>query len=339
MPANVCRVILLRQAQVADIFVRNQQYKGHIPDIREQCGDRQKSTQNICPVACRTRVSSCIVTTMNNTTLTFIGGGNMAGSLIGGLIADGWDPACIRVADTSTQRLRQLSEQFAITTTTSNSEAAVHADVIVLAVKPQIIKSVTQEIAGIVSQQQPLIISIAAGIPAAALGNWLGKSAAIVRTMPNTPALVQSGATALYASTSVTEEQRSIAESILRSVGVAIWVDDEAQMDAVTALSGSGPAYFFLFMEALQRAGQEMGLAEDTARLLVLQTAFGAAKMALESNEDAATLRLQVTSPGGTTEHAIDTFQAGGFQVLVSKALQAAAERSRELAEKFGHES
>lgn len=275
---------------------------------------------------------------MNNTTLTFIGGGNMAGSLIGGLIADGWDPACIKVADTSTQRLRQLSEQFAITTTTSNSDAANHADVIVLAVKPQVMKSVAQEIASTVSQQQSLVISIAAGIPAAALDNWLGNSVAIVRTMPNTPALVQSGATALYANTHVSEDQRSIAESILRAVGVAIWVDDEAQMDAVTALSGSGPAYFFLFMEALQVAGQELGLPENTARLLALQTAFGAAKMALESDEDAATLRRQVTSPGGTTESAIETFQEGGFETLVSKALLAAADRSRELAEKFGSE-
>ena len=276
---------------------------------------------------------------MNNTTLTFIGGGNMASSLIGGLIADGWDPARIRVADSSTQRLQQLAEQFPITTTTSNSDAADQANVIVLAVKPQIIKSVAQELANIVSQQQPLVISIAAGIPAAALGNWLGKSAAIVRTMPNTPAMVQSGATALYANAGVSEDQRSTAESILRAVGIAIWIENEAQMDAVTALSGSGPAYFFLFMEALQAAGQELGLPESTARLLALQTAFGAAKMALESNEDAATLRRQVTSPGGTTEYAIRTFQEGGFETLVSKALLAAAERSRELAAEFGNKS
>ena len=275
---------------------------------------------------------------MNNTTLTFIGGGNMAGSLIGGLIADDWDPARIRVADTSTQRLEQLSQQFPIKTTTSNTDAADQADIIVLAVKPQVIKSVAQELADIVTQQQPLVVSIAAGIPASALGNWLGKSTAIVRAMPNTPAMVQSGAAALYANASVSEDQRSIAESILRAVGIVIWVDDEAQMDAVTALSGSGPAYFFLFMEALQMAGQELGLPKDTARLLALQTAFGAAKMALESNEDAATLRHQVTSPGGTTEHAIRTFQEGEFETLVSKALLAAATRSRELAAEFGTE-
>lgn len=275
---------------------------------------------------------------MNNTTLTFIGGGNMAGSLIGGLITDGWDPARIRVADTSTQRLEQLEQQFSIKTTTSNTDAIDQADIMVLAVKPQVIKSVAQELADIVAQQQPLVISIAAGIPASALGNWLGKSTAIVRAMPNTPSMVQSGATALYANANVNEDQRSVAESILRAVGVVIWVDDEAQMDAVTALSGSGPAYFFLFMEALQLAGQELGLPKDTARLLALQTAFGAAKMALESNEDAATLRHQVTSPGGTTEHAIRTFQEGALEALVSKALLAAATRSRELAAEFGTE-
>ncbi|MDH3889412.1 MAG: pyrroline-5-carboxylate reductase, partial [Gammaproteobacteria bacterium] len=195
---------------------------------------------------------------MNNTTLTFIGGGNMAASLIGGLIADGWDPARIRVADNSPGRLQQLSQQFPISTSTDNCDAADQTDIIVLAVKPQVMKSVALELASLVARQQPLVISIAAGIPAGALGNWLGKSTAIVRTMPNTPAMVQSGATALYANERVSEEQRSIAESILRAVGVAIWVEDEAQMDAVTALSGSGPAYFFLFMEALQTAGVEL---------------------------------------------------------------------------------
>ena len=276
---------------------------------------------------------------MNDTTLTFIGGGNMASSLIGGLIADGWDPARIRVADSDSERLQQLSQRFPIATTTSNNDAADHTDIIVLAVKPQVMQAVARELADIVAQQQPLVISIAAGIPASALGNWLGQSTAIVRTMPNTPAMVQSGATALYANEHVSEDQRSIAESILRAVGVAIWVEDEEQMHAVTALSGSGPAYFFLFMEALQAAGQELGLPEKTARLLALQTAFGAAKMALESNEDAATLRHQVTSPGGTTEHAIRTFQEGALETLVSKALLAAARRSRELATEFGTDS
>lgn len=273
---------------------------------------------------------------MNNTILSFIGGGNMAGSLIGGLIADGWNPSSIRVADTDTRQLQRLSQRFPIETTSDNNQAVEGADVVVLAVKPQVMEGVAGALAASVSTGQPLVISIAAGITETTLRRWLGDKTAIVRSMPNTPALVQSGATGLYANPFVTAEQRSIAESILRAVGLVTWVDDESMMDAVTALSGSGPAYIFLFIEALQASGRELGLADETAYLLALQTVFGAAKMALESQEDAATLRQRVTSPGGTTERAINTFQEGGFEKLVSKALHAAAERSRELAEEFG---
>jgi len=272
---------------------------------------------------------------MTETTLAFIGGGNMAASLIGGLIADGWNPANIRVADTDPGRLERLSERFAVATMPDNLKAAEQADAIVLSIKPQVVKPVAQELAALVETRQPLVISIAAGIREASLHRWLGEHAAIVRTMPNTPALVQSGATALYANSNTSEDQRNIAESILRAVGVAIWVDDEALMDAVTALSGSGPAYFFLFMEAMQAAGRELGLPEKTARLLTLQTAFGAAKMALESSEDVATLRARVTSPGGTTECALQSFQADGLEAIVRKALKAAAERSSELGSKL----
>jgi len=273
---------------------------------------------------------------MTEATLAFIGGGNMAASLVGGLIADGWNPANIRIADTDTDRLDQLSERFSVATMSDNYEAAVHADAIVLAVKPRIIKPVSQELAGLIEDQGSLVISIAAGIREASLRHWLGEQTAIVRTMPNTPALVQSGATALYANPNTSEDQRNIAESILRAVGVAIWVDDEALMDAVTALSGSGPAYFFLFMEAMQTVGCELGLPEKTARLLTLQTAFGAAKMALESSEGVSTLRERVTSPGGTTERAIKSFQDDHLEDLVRKALKAAAERSDELGTELG---
>ncbi len=276
---------------------------------------------------------------MTDMTLAFIGGGNMAGSLIGGLIADGWNPAKITVADPDERQLERLAARFGITTTTDNDTAAAAAEIIVLAVKPQAVENVARELAGTVAQRRALVVSIAAGIREADLRGWIGADTAIVRSMPNTPALVQSGATALYANSAVSEQQRDAAESILRAVGLTIWVDDEAQMDAVTALSGSGPAYFFLFMEALQQAGCELGLPEETARLLTLQTAFGAAKMALESPEDAATLRRRVTSPGGTTERAILTFQENGLAALVSKALKAAAIRSRELAQEFGHRS
>ncbi len=273
---------------------------------------------------------------MADSTLTFIGGGNMAGSLIGGLIADGWSPGRIQVADPDPARISQLTERFSVITTRDNSEAIASADAVVLAVKPQILHEVAVQIAPAIRQYQPVVISIAAGIRETALRDWLGEGTAIVRCMPNTPAVVQSGATALYANARVSEEQRSLAESVLRAVGLALWVDDEAQMDAVTALSGSGPAYFFLFMEALQAAGTELGLPADTARLLTLQTAFGAAKMALESREDAASLRRQVTSPGGTTERAIEVFTQEALPAMILKALQAAAGRSRELADEFG---
>jgi len=273
---------------------------------------------------------------MKETKLAFIGCGNMARSLIGGLIADGWNPRNIRVADSDPAQLERISGTSPVTTFTQNNAAITDVDVVVLAIKPQITAMVCRELADTITRQQPLVISIAAGIRESALRNWLGKQTAIVRSMPNTPAMVQSGAAALYANPAVSEAQRSIAESILRAVGLAIWIDDEALMDAVTALSGSGPAYFFLFMESLEAAGCKLGLPPQTARLLTLQTAFGAAKMALESSEDAATLRRRVTSPGGTTENAVAVFEENGFAGLVSQALHAAASRSRELADEFG---
>jgi pyrroline-5-carboxylate reductase len=276
---------------------------------------------------------------MSDPTLAFIGGGNMARSLIGGLIADGWDPTLIRVADPDSQQTEALAQHFSVITTRDNQTAIKQADVVVLAVKPQVIKGVASELAAALSSHRPLVISIAAGIREPTLRGWLGEQTAIVRTMPNTPALVQSGATAMYANSAVSEDQRNLAESILRAVGLTLWIDDETLMDAVTALSGSGPAYFFLFMEALQAAGIQLGLPEDTARLLTLQTAFGAVKMALESSEDAATLRRRVTSPGGTTEDAIEVFMQHKLGAITLKALQAAADRSRELAAAFDRES
>jgi pyrroline-5-carboxylate reductase len=275
---------------------------------------------------------------MIETTLAFIGGGNMTGCIVGGLISDGWKPARIHVADPDPKQTEHLARRFSVVTTADNGAAIEHADAVVLAVKPQIIRTVTRDLAPFIRQRHPLVISIAAGIRETSLRNWLGEDIAIVRSMPNTPALVQSGASALYANRVVSEEQRNLAESILRAVGLVIWVDDESMMDAVTALSGSGPAYFFLLMEALTSAGSRLGLPEDTARLLTLQTAFGAAKMALESAEDAAQLRRRVTSPGGTTERAIGEFQRNNFEGIVLHALQAAAERSRELAAGFDKE-
>ncbi len=275
---------------------------------------------------------------MTDTKLAFIGGGNMARSLVGGLIADGWKPGLIWVADPDKRKTDSLAARFPINTTQDNQAAVEQADAVVLAVKPQVLGEVARALAPMVARQRPLIISIAAGIRETTLRNWLGEDTAIVRSMPNTPALVQSGATALYANPGVSEDQRNLAESILRAVGLALWIEDESLMDAVTALSGSGPAYFFLFMDALQSAGKRLGLNEETARLLTLQTAFGASKMALESSDDAATLRHRVTSPGGTTERAIEVLQQRDFEAIVLQALEAATERSRELASEFGED-
>lgn len=268
---------------------------------------------------------------MKEKTIAFIGAGNMAGALIRGLIEDGQPPAQIIAADPDLEKLGAFSGTSGIRTTTDNDTAVSNADVVVLAIKPQIMARVAQAIATSVRKQAPLIVSIAAGIRIQHLQQWLGAETAIVRTMPNTPAMLQAGATGLFANESVNDEQRNLAESIMRAVGIAIWVEKEGLIDAVTAVSGSGPAYFFLFMEEMIRAAQALGLDEDDASLLTLQTALGAARMALESSESPATLRSNVTSPGGTTEQAIGVFQQDGLEQLVKKAMTAARDRSIEL--------
>lgn len=273
---------------------------------------------------------------MQARTIGFIGGGNMAVSLIGGLIADGTPASHIWASAPSEATRQRLKECFGITVTEDNSEVARHCNVVVLAVKPQKMHEVCTEIAATVRSAKPLVVSIAAGVRTADMERWLGGNCAIIRTMPNTPALVQSGATALYATGQVSNSQRESAETIMRAVGLTLWVEEESQMDAVTALSGSGPAYFFLMLEALEEAGVKLGLPAETSRLLALQTAFGAAKMALESPEDCATLRKRVTSPGGTTERAIGILEQGDLRGLFAKALTGARDRASELAEQFG---
>jgi pyrroline-5-carboxylate reductase len=273
---------------------------------------------------------------MKDCNITFIGGGNMARSLIGGLIADGFNPQHISVSDPNQSSLTHLNDAFDIKGFTDNIEAVSQADVVILAVKPQQLQSVIKGFSS-VWHSDKLLISIAAGIKLNDIARWLNSStAAIVRTMPNTPSLVQAGATALFANKFVSETQRELSESILRAVGLALWVEDESQIDAVTALSGSGPAYFFLVMEAMENAAIEMGLPEETAKLLCIQTAFGASKMALESDETTHILRQRVTSPGGTTERAIHELEDGGLASLFENALIAAALRSRELANELG---
>ncbi len=279
---------------------------------------------------------------MKNRKIAFIGGGNMAFSLIGGLISGNCPGSNIQVSDPKQERLEMMQEKFGIIPFLSDNRAAVEgADAIVLAVKPQILAKVATEIGAAIGERpddSALIISIAAGVRESDLQRWLGGGCAIVRTMPNTPALLRSGATGLYANPHVSEQQKDLAESIMRAVGTAIWLEEEQQLDAVTALSGSGPAYFFLLMEAMEAAGKELGLPEETARILTLQTAFGAAKMALERPESSADLRKMVTSPGGTTERAIALFQEQGLEEIVLNALTAARDRSIELADILGND-
>jgi pyrroline-5-carboxylate reductase len=273
---------------------------------------------------------------MKNDLIAFIGGGNIASSLIGGLISERYPADRIRVADPDQAQRDKLRARFGIETFADNLEAIKDADVVVMAVKPQVLQVVASALKPGISEPPPLFISVAAGIPTAALAEWLGAQTPVIRAMPNTPALVSSGATALFASARVDSNQHDVAETIMRSVGVTTWVDDEALMDVVTALSGSGPAYFFLVMEALENAAVKRGLPADTAHILTLQTALGAAKMALESEEEVASLRHRVTSPGGTTEEAIKSFEKDDIQGMFERAVNAANERAKELARVLG---
>lgn len=260
----------------------------------------------------------------------FIGAGNMARSLVGGLINSGVQPARLQAYDPDSQRLGQLADDFGIGRAPDNQSMLETCDVVVLAVKPQLMHDVVKALS--IGDEPPLVLSVAAGITTGALQQWFGADLAVVRAMPNTPALVRSGATALFATAQVSETQRDQAESILRAVGLTLWVTDETQLDAVTALSGSGPAYFFYVMEAMEGAAEKLGLPADVARLLTVQTAFGAAKLALEIEEDPRVLRERVTSPGGTTERAVQSLREGDLPALFERALRAAHERSIELA-------
>ena len=270
---------------------------------------------------------------MKSTKIGFIGAGNMANGLIRGLIAKGTRPENIWASDLDDSKLALLAQDCGIPTG-SNSDIASNANVIVLAVKPQVMRDVCMALAAdLVGDREVLLISIAAGITTAHLESWFGESAAIVRCMPNTPALVGMGASGLFANGAVTEEQKQLAQEVISAVGFVAWVDTDSDIDIVTAVSGSGPAYFFLFMEAMQTTARKMGLSEDLARSLTYHTAAGAAALAQHSEDDIATLRRNVTSPGGTTEQAILQFENGDLRGLVAKALNAARARSVELAE------
>lgn len=265
-------------------------------------------------------------------TIGFIGGGNMARSLVGGLLQDGYDPLRIRVCDPAPEQRQRLKQAFDIQISADAANMLPGCDCVVLAVKPQVLHSAIDPIRTQLAELKPLIISIAAGIRVSSIQRWLKSDLAIVRCMPNTPALIQAGATGLYANAAVTESQRDFAESVLRAVGLTLWVNEESQIDAVTAVSGSGPAYIFLVIEAMQTAAESLGLSPEQSRLLCLQTVFGAAKMALEDAEPVSRLREQVTSKGGTTEKALEVLQQGGLVDLFREAITAARERAEALA-------
>jgi len=265
--------------------------------------------------------------------IAFIGGGNMARSLVGGLVARGWPAARLHVAEPNAALRDGLAREFGVEASDDNAAIAAKARVWLFAVKPQVMRGVAQALAPLAAACAPMAVSIAAGITADQLDRWLGGGQAVVRAMPNTPALLGAGATGLHANVRVSAAQRALAERLLSAAGTTTWIPEEAAMEAVTGLSGSGPAYVFLLAEAMQAAGRAEGLDADAARELSLQTIFGAARMLLESGETAEVLRQRVTSPNGTTQAAIETFEAGGFRELVARAIAAAAQRGRELSQ------
>jgi len=271
-----------------------------------------------------------------NINAAFVGGGNMGGALIRGLIARGLSPQKISLGEAHQQRRIALADELGVHVTADNREAVANADVVVIAVKPQDMAGTVQALADVFAQRQPLVVSIAAGIRLADIVSWSGSKIAAVRAMPNRPALNGAGATALYAPVSLSETHRSLAASVMGAVGTTVWVHDEDALDVVTALSGSGPAYFFLLAELMTDAAVNLGLERGSAQQLSIQTLFGSGRMAHESDGDLARLRAEVTSKGGTTEAAVRSFDAANLRGIVAAALAAATERSRELAQAFG---
>jgi len=267
--------------------------------------------------------------------ISFIGAGNMAQSIIRGLLAKDYQAQQITIAEPNAVKIDNLQKEFAIYGTIDNCQAVQHAEIIILAVKPQQLSIVCKEIAPILAQQNSLIISVAAGASMEFLNKLLGANTAIVRCMPNTPALIGRGAAGLFANRHVSTLQKQWAEGILNAVGMSVWVEDESKIDIITALSGSGPAYFFYFIESLQKAAEKLGLDAETARSLSLQTALGAVCLANESEEDLSTLRQRVTSPGGTTEQGVNALANGDLPKLCLKTLEAAQTRAHELAEQL----
>ena len=271
----------------------------------------------------------------NKTVIGFIGAGNMAYALIKGLLNNGFDANQINISDPNEELLLNRESELKVTTYSDNTSLLSNSDIIFFAVKPQVLSSVCLELKGVVKSKH-LFVSIVAGIRSSDINRWLGGNFALIRTMPNTPALFQSGVTGLFANEVVDNEQKTLVESILSSVGECFWVNEEKLIDAITAISGSGPAYFFLLMESMKQAGIALGLDEETANSLSIQTAYGASLMANKTGKDSRTLRTEVTSPNGTTQSAIESFQDQNFEGIVANATRAAYDRARELSNELG---
>lgn len=268
---------------------------------------------------------------MNDNTVAFIGAGNMARCIIGGMVKTGYPAANIIAANPSPEKLSALAADFGIQITQDNIEAVRKADVIVLAVKPQLMADVCQDLINQAPEiAEKLFVTVAAGLPVSRYEEWLG-AVRLVRTMPNTPSLVGLGVTGIYASR-CSNYEKAFVDGVFASVGKTVWLDDEAQINAIIAVTGSAPAYFFLFMQAMQQVAQELGFDEQQARDMVSQTALGAATMTAQTDQSFATLRQQVTSKGGTTHQAITTFEQGGLETLVRDAMLAAIHRAEEMA-------
>jgi pyrroline-5-carboxylate reductase len=274
-----------------------------------------------------------------NINAAFIGGGHMGGALIRGLIVRGLPPQNIGVGEAVQARRIALADELGVLVTADNREAVAGADVVVLAVKPQDMAGTVQPLADVFAQRAPLVLSIAAGIRVADIAGWCGPGIDVVRAMPNRPALNGAGATAIYAPAGVSAAHRSLAEQVLGAVGTTVWVADEAALDVVTALSGSGPAYFFLLAELMTDAAVNLGLERASAQELAIQTLFGSGRMARDSDGDLARLRAEVTSKGGTTEAALRSFDVANLRGIVAAALGAATDRGREMAQAFGEKS
>ena len=269
------------------------------------------------------------------TRIAFIGGGNMARSLIGGLLKTGIAASSVSVAEPRAEARQELGREFGVACYAEARPAVAEAEVVVLAVKPQVLPALRNELQDVLRQRRPMLISIAAGVRIGQLERWLGGQLPIVRCMPNTPALIGAGATGLCANGRVSPPQRALAQRILDAAGLTRWIDDEALMDTVTALSGSGPAYFFALVEALEDAAVAQGMPRETARALAAQTCLGAGRMLAESGEAPAELRRRVTSPGGTTAAALEAFASGNLRALVADAIAAATTRGKDLSERY----